>query len=87
MSKSSFTAGEASEAKREGNRYNDADERSSKAERQFAHTGSGDPSGGNLSGDGEDGDAGHPFQPRVAPFQGRSGQSDNQDIFRPKGSV
>lgn len=59
----------------------------SKARRQFAHTGSGDPSGGNLSGDGEDGDAARPMHLRVAPFQGRSGQSDNQDVHRPKGTV
>jgi hypothetical protein len=86
MSRDNFGAGPA-EVKAEGNRYNDADERSSKAMRQFAHTGSGDPSGGNLSGDGEDGNASHPMLLRVAPFQGRSGQPDNQDIHRPKGST
>jgi len=86
MSRDNFGAG-AAEAKSEGNRYNDADERSSKAARQFAHTGSGDPSGGNLSGDGEDGDAAKPLLLRVVPFQGRSGQSDNQDIHRPKGTT
>lgn len=84
MSRDNYGAGNVSEAKSEGNRYNDADERASKAERQFAHTGNGDPSGGNMSGGSSQE---QPLHLRVVPFQGRSGQPDNQEIHRPKGST
>jgi hypothetical protein len=56
----------------------------SEASKQFAHTGDGDSSGGNSSG-------GKTMQmPRVhmvQPFQGKSGQPDNQDTSRPKGTT
>lgn len=86
MAKDSWGSG-AAEAKSEANRYNDADHRDSKAARQFAHTGSGDPTGGNISGDGQNAQAAHPMLLKVQPFQGRSGQPDNQSTNRPKGST
>jgi hypothetical protein len=53
-------------------------------DKQFATPGDGDASGGNSSG-------GKTMQmPRVhmvQPFQGKSGQPDNQDTNRPKGST
>lgn len=54
---------------------------SSAVERQFATVGEGDPSGGNSSG----GNFKQPVRLQVAPFQGRSGQPDNQDTSRAKG--
>jgi hypothetical protein len=53
------------------------------ASRQFAHTGEGDASGGNLSGHNP-----KPWNPMMVPdFQGKSGQPNNQDTSRPKGST
>lgn len=57
---------------------------SSKEDRQFAHVGDGDPSGGNMSGGRAQA---QPLRLTVVPFQGRSGQPDNQSTNRPAGST
>lgn len=57
--------------------------RSSKAERQFAHTGETMTDGGNSSGR----TLKAVFPSIVPEFQGRSGQPDNQSTSRPKGST
>lgn len=57
---------------------------SSKEDRQFAHVGDGDPSGGNMSGGRAQA---QPLRLTVVAFQGRSGQSDNQSTNRPAGAV
>ncbi len=51
---------------------------------QFATPGDGDSSGGNSSGGKT---FKQPVRYQVKPFQGRSGQPDNQDTSRPKGST
>ena len=56
----------------------------SKHEDQFAHANDGDPSGGNISGGKVQKQPVHLY---VVPFQGKSGQPDNQSTFRGKGST
>jgi hypothetical protein len=52
--------------------------------KQFAHTGDGDNSGGNASGKSTL----QSVRTYMAPnFQGKSGQPNNQDTSRPKGST
>ena len=60
------------------------DNRLTPTERQFANTSNGDPTGGNMSGGSAQE---QPLRLTVQPFQGRSGQSDNQSTNRPKGST
>lgn len=56
----------------------------SKEDNQFATTGEGDSSGGNASGPSTL----KSVKTYIAPsFQGKSGQPDNQDTNRPKGST